>query len=63
MQVFKSMNGLGDMSKSTLFSMKDVDKELRGHNLMIQKRYACLNIRKYNFTYRVVDTCFIGLNL
>ena len=49
------MHGLNKMNKSTLFTMKDVDKDLRGHDLILQKRHARLDIRKYSFTNRVVN--------
>ena len=55
-QVYKIMHGLNRMNKSTLFTMKDADKNLRGHDLMIQKQHAHLDIRKYSFTNRVVNT-------
>ena len=57
-QVYKIMHGLNDMDKNLLFTMKDVETDLRGHNMRIYKEYAHLNIRMYSFTHRdrVVDT-------
>lgn len=54
-QVFKIMHGINDMDRDSLFTMKDVDIDLRGHNMKIQKQHARLTIRKNSFTHRVVD--------
>ena len=44
-QVYKITHGLNDMDRNTLFTMKDVETDLRGHNMRIHKEYAHLNIR------------------
>ena len=54
-QVYRIMNGLCDMDKDKLFEMKGDQVNLRGHALKIQKQHARLNIRKNNFTHRVVS--------
>ena len=51
-QVYKIMHDLNDMDKNSLFTMKDVETDLRGHNMRIHKEHAHLNIRKYSFTNR-----------
>ncbi|XP_071506736.1 uncharacterized protein B0403.1-like [Diadema antillarum] len=53
-QVFKIMNGFADTNSSKLFKTKEEKVSLRGHNSKIQKQHARLNIRKNNFTHRVV---------
>ena len=49
------MNGHNDVDRDSLFSMKEVNINLRGHSMKIQKQHARLNIRKNSFTHRVVD--------
>ena len=55
-QVYKIMHDLNDMDKNSLFTMKDVETDLRDHNMRIHKKHGHLNIRKYRFTNRIVDT-------
>lgn len=55
-QVYKIMHGLNDMKKNNLFTMKELETNLRAHNMRIHKKHAHLNIRKFRFTRCVVDT-------
>ena len=55
-QVYKIMHDLNDMDKNSVFTMKDVETDLRGHNMRIHKEHVHLNICKYSFTNHIVDT-------
>ena len=55
-QVYKIMHGLNDIKINNLFTMKELEINLRGYSMRIHKERAHLNIRKYSFTHRVVNT-------
>ena len=56
-EVFKMLNGLEDINPDNLFIMSH-NSETRGHNFKLFKKQLNkgLNIRKYFFSQRVVNT-------
>ena len=65
-QVFKIMCGYNDIDRDALFTMKEVDIDLRGHSMKIQKQYAHLNIRKLTASLTelwITGTCSLNLQL
>ena len=49
------MHGLEDLDESKLFMLTQANIT-RGHNLMISKEQCKLDIKKYSFSQRVVNT-------
>ena len=54
-QVFKIIKGIDRIDVNTFFTMT-TDSRTRGHKFKIQKLRSRLNIRKYFFTNRIVDS-------
>ena len=55
-ETFKIMAGIYDKTVTEDFLIKDDNSRTRGHEKKLKKKYCRLNIRKYSFTNRVVDT-------
>ena len=54
-EVFKIMHNLEGVKREDFFQLR-IDTGRRGHSLTILKQHCRLNVRKYFFTHRVVDT-------
>ena len=54
-EVFKIMHNLEGVKREGFFQLR-IDTGRRGHYLTILKQHCRLNVRKYFFTHRVVDT-------
>ena len=60
-QVFTIMRGYNDIDRDALCTMKEIDIDLRGHSMKIQKQRAHLNIRKYSFTHELTELWITGI--
>ena len=54
-EVFKIMHNLEGVKREDFFQLRTATGR-RGHSLIILKQHCRLNVRKYFFTHRVVDT-------
>ena len=54
-EVFKRMHNLEGVKREDFFQLRTATGR-RGHSLTILKQHCGLNVRKYFFTHRVVDT-------
>ena len=54
-EVFKIMHNLEGVKREDFFQLRTATGR-RGHSLTILKQHCRLNVRKYFFTHRVVDT-------
>ena len=55
-EVFKIMHNLEGVKREDFFQLRTTDTGRRGHSLTILKQHCRLNVRKYFFTHRVVDS-------
>ena len=55
-EVYKILTGKEDIDSSRLFQLASQDLNLRGHHLKLYKNPCHLNVRKYYFSQRIVNS-------
>ena len=55
-EVYKIVTGKEDIDSSCLFQLASQDLNFRGHHLKLYKKPCHLNVRKYYFSQRIVNS-------